>query len=67
MDSTKSTQEHTPLACEWCEEKKEDVKLRRDCHKQLCDECYDIYDEGYNRTGYCSFDCIMTGQCDSTC
>ena len=56
-----------PFRCEWCEEIKEDVVLNKDCNKYLYNDCVDIYNKGEDKTGYCSFDCIMSGRCDETC
>lgn len=31
---------------------------------KLCDECLEAYD---NKTGHCSLDCCILGQCDESC
>lgn len=55
------------IRCDWCEETKEDVKLIEYCNRYLCNSCLDIYNNGEDKTGYCSFDCIMSGRCDESC
>lgn len=38
----------------------------QDTYHELCKDCEDKYE--YNdRTGYCSFYCRMTGECDDGC
>lgn len=55
------------LRCQWCEEITDDAVVRKDCDKVLCDACYNTYCNGEDKTGYCSFECIMSGRCDETC
>lgn len=49
------------IACEYCEELD---NLDEWEGYTLCEDCIEVYD---NKTGYCSLDCCISGNCDQSC
>lgn len=50
--------------CQRCDEFTDILEQSYDCRIMLCNECNEKYD---NKTGYCSVDCCVSGNCDQTC
>ena len=50
--------------CKGCEEWTDKLEDWNGDGVELCEGCCEKYD---NRTGYCSFDCCISGICDQSC
>jgi hypothetical protein len=49
-----------------CEDCKKELPISNRCHSDfdICNECLENYP---NKTGWCSIQCRITGDCDQSC
>lgn len=49
-----------------CEDCKKELPISEMCHTEyaICNNCLDYYED---KTGYCSVQCRINGQCDESC
>lgn len=50
--------------CDYCGDDVNPESSQHIAGYKLCDECLDAYD---NKTGFCSLDCCISGNCDESC